>query len=70
MYKLINPDYYGFRDEEDGVLVKLEAAAEKELRAEVLFIDPLPRKPFRTMRADFGALCALADVCQHAACRA
>jgi hypothetical protein len=29
MYKLIDPDYYGYRDEDDGVLVKVEAAAEE-----------------------------------------
>jgi pre-mRNA-splicing factor ISY1 len=30
MYKGIDPDYYGFRDEDDGVLVAAEAAAEAE----------------------------------------
>jgi hypothetical protein len=35
MYKGIDPDYYGFRDEEDGVLEKVEAGAEKLMRAEV-----------------------------------
>eukprot|EP00611_Tribonema_gayanum_P024204 TRINITY_DN5289_c0_g1_i1.p1 TRINITY_DN5289_c0_g1~~TRINITY_DN5289_c0_g1_i1.p1 ORF type:complete len:280 (-),score=102.63 TRINITY_DN5289_c0_g1_i1:69-908(-) len=29
MYKNITPDYYGYRDEEDGVLVVKEAVAEK-----------------------------------------
>ena len=29
MYKNITPDYYGYRDEDDGVLVRKEAAAEK-----------------------------------------
>jgi pre-mRNA-splicing factor ISY1 len=29
MYKLIDPDYYGYRDEDDGVLVKVEAPAEE-----------------------------------------
>lgn len=32
LYKNITPDYYGFRDEEDGVLVEAEAAAEQHLR--------------------------------------
>eukprot|EP01105_Mastigella_eilhardi_P026985 TRINITY_DN806_c0_g1_i2.p1 TRINITY_DN806_c0_g1~~TRINITY_DN806_c0_g1_i2.p1 ORF type:complete len:294 (-),score=108.99 TRINITY_DN806_c0_g1_i2:19-864(-) len=32
--RLINADYYGFRDDEDGVLEKLEAAAEERLREE------------------------------------
>lgn len=36
MYKGIDPDYYGFRDEEDGVLLKVEAAAEKLLRAQAV----------------------------------
>ncbi len=35
MYKGIDPDYYGFRDDEDGVLEKVEAEAEKLMRAEV-----------------------------------
>jgi len=35
MHKAIDPDYYGFRDEEDGVLVKVEEEAEKNMRAEV-----------------------------------
>lgn len=29
LYKGINPDYYGFRDDEDGILAKVEAVAEK-----------------------------------------
>ena len=32
-YKGITPDYYGFRDEDDGVLVAVEAAAEARQRA-------------------------------------
>jgi hypothetical protein len=35
MHKAITPDYYGFRDEEDGVLETLEAEAEKIMRAQV-----------------------------------
>lgn len=35
MYKFIDADYYGFRDEEDGVLLPVEAAAEKAMQAEV-----------------------------------
>jgi hypothetical protein len=35
MHKAIDPDYYGFRDEEDGVLEPLEAEAEKNMRAQV-----------------------------------
>ena len=30
MYKRIDADYYGYRDEEDGVLIKLEKKAERE----------------------------------------
>lgn len=32
----IDPDYYGFRDEDDGVLVKEEAKAEEILRAKAI----------------------------------
>lgn len=35
MYKHIDADYYGFRDEEDGVLEKVEAEAEKVMRQKV-----------------------------------
>ena len=35
MYAHINADYYGFRDEEDGVLEKVEAAAERDIRDKV-----------------------------------
>mmetsp|Transcript_21954 Transcript_21954/g.50595 ORF Transcript_21954/g.50595 Transcript_21954/m.50595 type:complete len:280 (+) Transcript_21954:67-906(+) len=34
MFKNITPDYYGYRDEDDGVLVRKEAAAEKRGIAE------------------------------------
>ena len=36
MYQHINADYYGFRDEEDGVLEKVEAEAERKVRQKVL----------------------------------
>lgn len=36
MHKAIDPDYYGFRDEEDGVLLRVEEEAEKQLRAEAI----------------------------------
>lgn len=29
MYRDIDADYYGYRDDEDGVLVRLEAEAER-----------------------------------------
>ncbi|KAL0914403.1 hypothetical protein M5K25_014747 [Dendrobium thyrsiflorum] len=32
IYKRINASYYGYRDDEDGILEKLEATAEKEMR--------------------------------------
>jgi Isy1-like splicing family len=35
IYQNIDGDYYGFRDEEDGLLVKVEADAEVEMRREV-----------------------------------
>jgi pre-mRNA-splicing factor ISY1 len=35
MYRHIDADYYGFRDDEDGILGKLEAQAEKKMRLEV-----------------------------------
>lgn len=35
MYQHINADYYGFRDEEDGVLEKVEAEAERSIRRRV-----------------------------------
>uniref|UniRef100_A0A7C9A6G7 Pre-mRNA-splicing factor ISY1 homolog n=2 Tax=Opuntia streptacantha TaxID=393608 RepID=A0A7C9A6G7_OPUST len=36
IYKRIDASYYGYRDEEDGVLVKLEGPAEEKMRAEAL----------------------------------
>lgn len=36
----IDADYYGFRDEEDGVLEKVEAQAEALLREQVLAATP------------------------------
>ena len=35
MHQKINADYYGFRDDEDGILEREEAKAEKVMRAEV-----------------------------------
>jgi hypothetical protein len=31
LYKNITPDYYGFRDEDDGILLMKEAEKEREL---------------------------------------
>ena len=36
LYKNIDGDYYGFRDEEDGILLEVEREAEKRLRSEAL----------------------------------
>lgn len=36
MHRSINPDYYGFRDEDDGLLVELERGAEKEMREQTV----------------------------------
>ncbi|GLC51525.1 hypothetical protein PLESTB_000511900 [Pleodorina starrii] len=36
MYRSIDPDYYGFRDEEDGVLERVEAEAEKIVRMQAV----------------------------------
>mmetsp|Transcript_20887 Transcript_20887/g.30988 ORF Transcript_20887/g.30988 Transcript_20887/m.30988 type:complete len:271 (+) Transcript_20887:34-846(+) len=36
MYKNITPDYYGYRDEEDGILVKKEAEAEKVMTSKAV----------------------------------
>lgn len=35
MLSLVDSDYYGYRDDDDGILVKVEKAAEVELREEV-----------------------------------
>eukprot|EP00298_Acanthocystis_sp_HF-20_P027805 c6117_g1_i1.p1 GENE.c6117_g1_i1~~c6117_g1_i1.p1 ORF type:complete len:276 (-),score=118.06 c6117_g1_i1:25-852(-) len=36
MYEGIDPDYYGYRDEDDGILLPLEEKAEKEIRQRVI----------------------------------
>lgn len=36
LYKYIDADYYGYRDDDDGVLVKLEAEVEAKVRKEAL----------------------------------
>jgi hypothetical protein len=35
MHKAVDADYYGFRDEDDGILVKVEAEAERKLQRRV-----------------------------------
>jgi pre-mRNA-splicing factor ISY1 len=44
VYKYITPDYYGLRDEEDGVLLELEEEASKKRREKLNIL----RKEFRT----------------------
>lgn len=36
IFQNINADYYGFRDEEDGVLLRVEGGAETAMRAEAV----------------------------------
>eukprot|EP00879_Flechtneria_rotunda_P015424 GHRR01016127.1.p3 GENE.GHRR01016127.1~~GHRR01016127.1.p3 ORF type:complete len:123 (+),score=63.70 GHRR01016127.1:1380-1748(+) len=36
MHKSITPDYYGFRDEEDGVLLRVEAEAEQTMMQQAM----------------------------------
>ncbi|XP_058186291.1 uncharacterized protein LOC131303437 [Rhododendron vialii] len=36
IYRRIDASYYGYRDEEDGILVKLEAPAEEKMRIEAV----------------------------------
>eukprot|EP00249_Psilotum_nudum_P015328 c25266_g1_i1 orf=698-1324(-) len=36
MYKRIDADYYGYRDDEDGILEKLEKIAEEDMRSKAL----------------------------------
>lgn len=35
LYKFIDADYYGFRDEEDGVLAAVEGPAQEAMRNQV-----------------------------------
>lgn len=35
LHKAIDADYYGFRDEDDGVLLRVEAAAERNIKKRV-----------------------------------
>lgn len=37
MHKAIDADYYGFRDEDDGVLLRVEGAAERRIKRQVGF---------------------------------
>jgi hypothetical protein len=44
MHKAIDADYYGFRDEDDGVLLRVEAAAERRIKRQVGYL-PLSTDP-------------------------
>lgn len=47
MYKNITPDYYGYRDEDDGILVEKEAIKEvSELNSGVSFLGWVENKMF------------------------
>lgn len=58
LYKRINPDYYGFGDDDDGLLIPLEAAAEKRLRSNRIRRwrqkNGLPPEDAKKMRLDIG----------------
>ena len=42
MFKRINADYYGLRDDEDGVLERVEAEAERNIRRRVSILGCRP----------------------------
>eukprot|EP01061_Rhynchopus_euleeides_P014540 TRINITY_DN2516_c0_g2_i1.p1 TRINITY_DN2516_c0_g2~~TRINITY_DN2516_c0_g2_i1.p1 ORF type:complete len:295 (+),score=108.97 TRINITY_DN2516_c0_g2_i1:61-885(+) len=44
LYKAITPDYYGFRDEDDGVLQRVEKRAEQKSRSRHIIEDRKKRK--------------------------
>lgn len=71
MYRKINGDYYGFRDEEDGVLLTIEADAEKQLREQVPMVHNCSIVHFLIVDKSlslFLARCS-ADSTQHDICR-
>lgn len=47
IYKYITPDYYGLRDEEDGVLLELEESASKSRRQKLEIIRKKYQEEFR-----------------------
>jgi pre-mRNA-splicing factor ISY1 len=44
MYKHVDADYYGYRDDEDGLLIQLELEQEKKIMEEYLKENPVKRK--------------------------
>lgn len=61
LYQHINADYYGFRDEEDGLLVRVEAAAEQLLRQQAR-TSPYPR----LCAVSGAALAHISSACKRA----
>jgi pre-mRNA-splicing factor ISY1 len=57
--KAITPDYYGYRDEDDGVLVAVEAAAERELVAHAVAEWERGRAARKRQRVEGGATTAI-----------
>ena len=68
LYEHIDGDYYGYRDEEDGILVKVEAAAEAVMRKEVGFVAANLRLCFvrwyRALCASVGQRCIWTDAAE------
>jgi pre-mRNA-splicing factor ISY1 len=55
IHKSLTPDYYGWRDEEDGVLLELEAEASEELQKHYNIGDPSPSSTVPELDEDFLA---------------
>lgn len=55
IYKRIDASYYGYRDEEDGILVKVERVAEEEMRSSALKewqrIEAIKREARKTVKS-------------------
>jgi hypothetical protein len=68
MHKSITPDYYGFRDEEDGVLVKVEAVAERAIQAQVAEQGCCVCTSTRVCESVCVFVCMHVCVCTHKAC--
>ena len=65
MHKAIDPDYYGFRDEEDGVLEKLEADAERIMRMQVRPCCSLQPCTPTQLAAYLNSICSIQHLWQH-----
>lgn len=66
MYKFIDADYYGFRDEEDGVLAAVEGPAEEAMRT---LVSGSPR-PWPLPGRVLCARLAASILCRVCPCRA